>query len=264
MKFQALGLPETLCAALETNGITEPTAVQNGAIPLVLLGRDLLSSAKTGSGKTLAFGLAVVSRLAASGNKRTAGRPRALILAPTRELALQIDRTVAPLAKAMKMNTCTVFGGVGQGPQVDAIRRGVDIVIACPGRLEDLIQQRHCQLDRVEVSVLDEADHMADLGFLPGVKRLLDKVPTDAQHLLFSATLDNGIDVLVKKFLTNPVTHEADSASSPVATMEHHVLAVDKDTRMDVLTDLVSAPGDRKSTRLNSSHSQQSRMPSSA
>jgi superfamily II DNA/RNA helicase len=143
----------------------------------------------------------------------------------------------------MRMYTTTVFGGVGQGPQVDALRRGVDIVIACPGRLEDLIEQRHCRLDRVQVSVLDEADHMADLGFLPGVKRLLDQVPTDAQHMLFSATLDNGVAVLVKRYLHDPVTHSVDSEQSPVSTMTHHVLHLGDGDRLPVIIDLASAPG---------------------
>ncbi|MFM7045850.1 MAG: DEAD/DEAH box helicase [Ilumatobacteraceae bacterium] len=241
--FADLGVPAALCDVLAADGITAPFPIQSATLPDSLAGRDLLGRGRTGSGKTLAFGLAVITRLAASSQRRTAGRPRALILAPTRELVLQIDRTLAPLAAAAGMRTTTVFGGVGQGPQVDALRRGVDVVIACPGRLEDLIDQRHCSLGNVQVSVLDEADHMADLGFLPGVKRLLDKVPEAAQHLLFSATLDNGVAVLVQRYLHEPVTHSVDSEQSPVATMTHHVLHLGDADRLPVILDLASAPG---------------------
>ncbi|MFZ9041823.1 MAG: DEAD/DEAH box helicase [Ilumatobacteraceae bacterium] len=241
--FADLGVLPELCDVLARDGIDAPFPIQTSTLPDSLAGRDVLGRGRTGSGKTLAFGLAVVGRLAESGTRRTAGRPRALVLAPTRELALQIDRTLSPLAAALEMTTTTVFGGVGQNPQVAALRRGVDIVIACPGRLEDLIGQGHCKLDRVEISVLDEADHMADLGFLPGVKRLLDAVPSTTQHLLFSATLDNGIAVLVKRYLHDPVTHSVDSEQSPVATMTHHVLHLTDSDRLPVIIDLASAPG---------------------
>jgi superfamily II DNA/RNA helicase len=187
--------------------------------------------------------LPTVSRLLANRRPARAGAPRALILAPTRELVAQIESALAPLAKAADLSTRTVFGGVGQNPQVNALRRGVDIVIACPGRLEDLIQQGHCTLAEVEITVLDEADHMADLGFLPPVRRLLSKTPRGSQRLLFSATLDKAIDGLVRQFLSSPVTHQADSAQSPVATMSHHVLHIDRDARLPILIDLASAPG---------------------
>lgn len=164
-------------------------------------------------------------------------------MAPTRELVAQIDRTIAPLARAMGLTTTTVFGGVGQRPQVDALSRGVDIVIATPGRLEDLLQQRHVDLGHIEVCVLDEADHMADMGFLPVVRRLLDRLPTTTQHLLFSATLDQGVGVLVDRYLHDPVTHSVDSEHSPVATMTHHVLHVGDQDRLGVIIDLASAPG---------------------
>lgn len=241
--FLALGVPAELCGALAADGITVPFPIQLSTLPDSLAGRDVLGRGRTGSGKTLAFGLAVVTRLATLDIRCRPSRPRALILAPTRELALQIDATVAPLARLSDLRTTTVFGGVGQNPQVDALRRGVDIVIACPGRLEDLIGQGHCRLDDVEISVLDEADHMADLGFLPGVKRLLDRVPADAQHLLFSATLDKGVDVIVKRYLNDPVTHSVDSEQSPVQEMTHHVLHVRTDDRVPVVVDLASAPG---------------------
>ena len=171
------------------------------------------------------------------------GKPRALILAPTRELVGQIEQALIPLAATAGLTTRTVFGGVGQHPQVQGLRRGVDIVVACPGRLEDLIQQGHCDLGAVEVTVLDEADHMADLGFLPAVRRLLAATPKQGQRLLFSATLDRGVNVLVKQFLQQPVTHEADSAQSPVTAMDHHVLHLSREQRVPVLVDLTSAPG---------------------
>ncbi|HET7194962.1 MAG TPA: DEAD/DEAH box helicase [Nocardioides sp.] len=236
-------MPANLATVLADIGIVTPTPIQAATLPDSLAGRDVLGRGRTGSGKTYAFLLPLVSRLVASGRSRRPGAPRALILAPTRELVGQIDQALAPLAKAAGLSTRTVFGGVGQNPQVQGLRRGVDIVVACPGRLEDLIGQGHCSLGSVEVTVLDEADHMADLGFLPAVRRLLDRTPRDGQRLLFSATLDKAIDVIVKRFLRSPVTHEADSAQSPVATMDHHVLHISRDHRLPILVDLASAPG---------------------
>jgi superfamily II DNA/RNA helicase len=241
--FTDIGVPGSLVEILGSHGITTPTPIQAATLPDSLAGRDVLGRGRTGSGKTYAFLLPVVARLAASGSRRTPKRPRALILAPTRELVSQIDAALEPLAKAAGLRTRTVFGGVGQNPQVQALRAGVDVVIACPGRLEDLIGQGACDLGGIEVTVLDEADHMADLGFLPAVRRLLDRTPKGSQRLLFSATLDNAVNVLVKRFLVDPVTHEADSAQSPVAAMEHHVLHVQHDQRVPVLVDLASAPG---------------------
>jgi superfamily II DNA/RNA helicase len=241
--FPDLGVPANLVSVLADLGISTPTPIQSATLPDSLAGRDVLGRGRTGSGKTYAFLLPLVTRLAASSRNRRPGAPRALILAPTRELVGQIDQALAPLAKAAGLSTRTVFGGVGQNPQVQGLRRGVDIVVACPGRLEDLIGQGHCSLGSVEVTVLDEADHMADLGFLPAVRRLLDKTPRDGQRLLFSATLDKAIDVIVKRFLRSPVTHEADSAQSPVATMDHHVLHISRDHRLPILVDLASAPG---------------------
>ncbi|MGY2701071.1 DEAD/DEAH box helicase [Nocardioides sp. HB32] len=236
-------MPADLAAVLATRGITSPTPIQAATLPDSLAGRDVLGRGRTGSGKTYAFLLPLVARLSASGRKVRSGRPRALILAPTRELVGQIKEALDPLARAAGLTTQTVFGGVGQGPQVQGLRRGADIVLACPGRLEDLIGQGHCDLGAVEITVLDEADHMADLGFLPVVRRILDRTPRDGQRLLFSATLDKAIDVIVKRFLTDPVTHEADSAQSPVSTMDHHVLHLSREHRVSVLTDLTSAPG---------------------
>ena len=236
-------MPANLADILGARGITSPTPIQAATLPDSLAGRDVLGRGRTGSGKTYGFLLPVVARLAASGGRRTPKRPRALILAPTRELVSQIDEALAPLAAAHGFRSRTVFGGVGQGPQVQALRAGVDVLIACPGRLEDLIKQGACDLGGIEVTVLDEADHMADLGFLPAVRRLLEQTPRNSQRLLFSATLDNAVNVLVKKFLVNPVPHEADSAMSPVSAMEHHVLHVQHEQRVPVLVDLTSAPG---------------------
>jgi superfamily II DNA/RNA helicase len=241
--FPDLGVPANLVSVLASLTINTPTPIQAATLPDSLAGRDVLGRGRTGSGKTYAFLLPVVARLVASGRDRRAGAPRALILAPTRELVGQIDQALAPLARTAGLTTQTVFGGVGQNPQVRGLRQGVDIVLACPGRLEDLIGQGHCSLGSVEVTVLDEADHMADLGFLPAVRRLLDKTPRDGQRLLFSATLDKAIDVLVKRFLSSPVTHEADSAQSPVSTMDHHVLHIAREHRLPILVDLASAPG---------------------
>jgi superfamily II DNA/RNA helicase len=240
--FLELGVPARLSDVLARQGIETPTPIQSATLPDSLAGRDVLGRGRTGSGKTYAFLLPLVARLA-DGARPTARSPRALILAPTRELVGQIDAALAPLAEAAGLRTRTVFGGVGQQPQVAALRRGVDIVVACPGRLEDLIGQGHCSLDDVEVTVLDEADHMADLGFLPGVRRILRRTPARSQRLLFSATLDKAVDGLVREFLHQPVTHEADSAQSPVTAMSHHVLHVDREHRLPVLVDLTSAPG---------------------
>ncbi len=241
--FGTLGVPTALVDVLASSGITTPTPIQSATLPDSLAGRDVLGRGRTGSGKTIAFLLPLLTRLSQSGTRRQPGRPRALILAPTRELATQIDEAMAPLAAPLGLTSRTVFGGVGQNPQVSAIRRGVDVVVACPGRLEDLIQQGHVSLGSVEVTVIDEADHMADLGFLPAVRRLLDATPQRGQRMLFSATLDAGIGVIVKRYLHDPKTHEADSAQSPISTMSHHVLHVTPDTHLPVLLDLVAAPG---------------------
>ena len=241
--FADLGLPEAVVTTLADLGITSPFPIQAATLPDSLAGRDVLGRGRTGSGKTYAFLLPMVTRLATSNTKRAPGRPRALILAPTRELVAQIDAALAPLAAATNLRSVTVFGGVSPQPQIAKLRQGVDIVIACPGRLEDHVKSRHADLSAVEITVLDEADHMADLGFLPPVKRLLDKTPNRGQRMLFSATLDGGVDVLVKRYLHDPVVHSVDSAQSPVSAMVHHVLHVDGAARMNVLTDLAAAPG---------------------
>ncbi|HET7303097.1 MAG TPA: DEAD/DEAH box helicase [Segeticoccus sp.] len=235
-------MPAHLTGVLAGLGIDRPTPIQTATIPDALAGRDVLGRAQTGSGKTFAFLLPLVARLA-DGRRARPAAPRALILAPTRELAGQINAALAPLAEANGLSTRTVFGGVGQSPQVTALRRGVDIVVACPGRLEDLIRQGHCALGDVEVTVLDEADHMSDLGFLPAVRRLLAQTPAHSQRLLFSATLDRAIDGLVRQFLTHPVTHQTDGPRVTKNQMDHHVLHLEREHRLAILVDLSSAPG---------------------
>ncbi|MEJ1087326.1 DEAD/DEAH box helicase [Microbacterium sp. Mu-80] len=244
--FLDLGVPASLANVLAADGKTEPFAIQRDTLPDSLAGRDLLGRGRTGSGKTIAFALPLVARLAASGAKRQAGRPRGLVLAPTRELATQIAATIKPLAEAVGLRVTTVFGGVSQRPQEQALRGGVDIMVACPGRLEDLMKQRIVSLDAVEIAVLDEADHMADLGFLPGVTRILSATPPRGQRLLFSATLDRGIDALAKRFLHDPVSHEVDEASVPVGEMTHRVLvAADADAKKTLVHDMASGTGRR-------------------
>jgi superfamily II DNA/RNA helicase len=241
--FTDLGVPTVLTRTLADQGITTPFPIQTATLPDSLAGRDVLGRGRTGSGKTFAFALPVVARLAASKTPRRPGRPRALILAPTRELASQIDAVLAPLAATAGLRTLTVFGGVGAGPQIKGLKAGVDIVVACPGRLDDHLRNNHASLDAVEITVLDEADHMADLGFLPVVRRLMDQTPREGQRMLFSATLDGGVDVLVKRFMHKPVTHHVDAADETPIEMAHHVLHVRHDDRFDVLVDLVAAPG---------------------
>lgn len=241
--FAELGVPEALVTALAAQGVHDPFPIQAATLPHSLAGQDVLGRGRTGSGKTYAFALPLLARLAANPVRSRPGRPRALILAPTRELASQIEASLAPLAKALSLRTLTVFGGVSPNPQIAALRAGVDVLVACPGRLGDHLASGHAHLDAVEITVLDEADHMADLGFLPVVRRLLEQTPKNGQRLLFSATLDSGIDVLVKRFLTDPVTHSVDSAQSPVSSMSHHVLHVHSESRIPVLLQLVAAPG---------------------
>ncbi|HYQ74408.1 DEAD/DEAH box helicase [Cellulomonas sp.] len=245
-RFTDLGVPASLAQSLAQRGITDPFPIQTATLPDTLAGRDVLGRGRTGSGKTLAFSLPVVTRLADSKAQRAKARPRALILAPTRELATQIHATIEPLAATAGLSSTTVFGGVAQSRQVSALNGGIDVLVACPGRLEDLIKQGLCSLDAVEITVLDEADHMADLGFLPVVKRLLDKTPRGGQRLLFSATLDNGVDTLVKRYLDRPTTHSVDPEVAPVSTMTHHVLAVaDADAKKEVVRELASGTGRR-------------------
>jgi len=239
--FADLGVPPALCEELAAQGIVHAFPIQAATLPDTLAGKDVLGRGRTGSGKTIAFGLPLVTRL--EGGRRSPRQARSLVLVPTRELANQVLAVLKPLATAHGLTTAVVFGGVGQNPQVKALAPGVDVLIACPGRLEDLIQQGHADLSKVEITVLDEADHMADLGFLPAVKRLLDKTPKKGQRLLFSATLDNGVDVLVKRYLHLPTTHSVDPAVAPVSTMEHHVFTVSAADKPEVVRQLASGLG---------------------
>jgi superfamily II DNA/RNA helicase len=241
--FTDLGVPRVLVDALAARGITAPFPIQAATLPDALAGRDILGRGRTGSGKTYAFVVPLLARLAAARTPRRPGRPRALILAPTRELVTQIEASMRPLAEALRLRVCTVFGGVGAHPQTAALRDGVDVVVACPGRLADHVRSGHAHLDAIEITVLDEADHMADLGFLPVVRQLLDRTPAAGQRLLFSATLDAAVDVLVKRYLDRPVTHSVDPPAAPVPAMSHHMLHVRPDDRLPVLVDLTAAPG---------------------
>ncbi|PPF89009.1 DEAD/DEAH box helicase [Subtercola sp. Z020] len=246
--FASLGVPAPLVAKLTAEGITSPFPIQVDTLPDTLNGRDVLGRGKTGSGKTLAFSIPMVARLAGvlAGGKRRPGRPVGLILAPTRELATQITAVLQPLADAYGLKSTTIFGGVSQSRQVAALKAGVDVVVACPGRLEDLMKQGFVSLDAVEITVLDEADHMADLGFLPVVTRILSKTPEHGQRLLFSATLDNGVDKIVNRFLHNEVLHSVDEANSPVAAMTHHVFEVnDAEAKTALVRKLASGTGRR-------------------
>jgi len=240
--FASLGVPAALVAVLDDDGITTPFPIQAATLPDALAGRDILGRAQTGSGKTLGYALPLVARLA--GGRSMAGRPRGLVLVPTRELATQVHGVLKPLAKALGVWVTTIYGGVSQGPQVNALRRRTDVVVATPGRLADLIGQGHCDLGDVEITVIDEADQMADLGFLPVVRRLLEATPSDGQRMLFSATLDSAIDVLARRFLTDPAHHSVDENSSP-AEIEHHVITVNAADRVEVIAALVG--GDKRS-----------------
>jgi superfamily II DNA/RNA helicase len=246
--FRTLGVPHPLLEVLSADGKHIPTPIQADSLPDTLAGRDVLGRGRTGSGKTLAFSIPLVARLGTRlvGGPRRARHPLGLVLAPTRELATQINATLEPLARAYGLTTTTVFGGVSQNRQVAALNAGVDILVACPGRLEDLMNQKLVSLDAVEITVLDEADHMADLGFLPGVTRILNATPRDGQRMLFSATLDNGVDKLVTRFLSSPVTHQVDEATSPVAAMTHHVFgASDADAKKQLVHALAQGTGRR-------------------
>jgi len=246
--FSALGVPANICAALTRMGIDQPFPIQVDTLPDTLSGRDVLGRGKTGSGKTLAFSIPMVARLAGAlaGGRRSRGRPLGLVLAPTRELATQITNVMRPLAEAMNLRVTTIFGGVSQTRQVQALRDGVEIVVATPGRVEDLMGQGFLRLDAIEITVLDEADHMADLGFLPVVTRILAATPAGGQRLLFSATLDNGVNKLVDRFLANEVMHAVDDANSPVAQMTHHVFeAADVEAKKKLVYALASGTGRR-------------------
>ncbi|GIJ75904.1 Superfamily II DNA and RNA helicase [Micromonospora phaseoli] len=240
--FESLGLPLPLVRTLDRQGITTPFEIQRATVPDALAGRDVLGRGQTGSGKTLAFGLPMLARIAAGGRARPR-HPRALVLVPTRELAMQVNDALLPLGKAVGVFLKTAVGGVPYDRQIDALRRGVEIVVATPGRLADLIDRGVCQLDDVEITVLDEADQMADMGFLPEVTELLSKTPANAQRLLFSATLDGDVDALVRRFMTDPVTHSTAPATAAVSTMEHHLLLIPPHDKFPVTASIAARAG---------------------
>ncbi len=239
--FAELGVHPRLVAALAAGGILEPFAIQARAVPDALTGRDILGRAQTGSGKTLAFGLPLLNRLAGSTQPRLQKTPRALVLVPTRELAQQVADVLTPLGRAVGVSIATVYGGVSIGRQIDQVRHA-DVVVATPGRLTDLIERRACTLARVEITVLDEADHMADLGFLPAVTRLLDQTPADAQRMFFSATLDRGVGKLVTKYVKDPALHAVPQSveSTPA---EHSILVLRGEDKVPVAVEIANRPG---------------------
>ena len=245
--FLDLGVPAPIASALDKNGKTSPFPIQRDTLPDTLAGRDVLGRGRTGSGKTIAFGIPLVANLAKDADrKRTPHRPRGIVLAPTRELVTQIAETIKMLADPVGVRVTTIFGGVPQRRQEAVLERGVDIVVAAPGRLDDLMRQRLVSLDDVEITVLDEADHMADMGFLPVVTRILNATPKQGQRMLFSATLDNGVDNVVKKYLHNPVMHSVDSAESPVPQLTHHIFEVTDKTEKDALIEALASGTSRR------------------
>jgi superfamily II DNA/RNA helicase len=237
--FADLGVPPRIVAVLDERGMTSAFEVQAATIPDLLAGRDLCGRAPTGSGKTIAFGIPTLVNTA----KARPGHPTALILSPTRELADQIKDELAPLAKAADRSVHAVYGGVGYGPQTQAIRRGVDVLVACPGRLEDLISSGSVSLAEVGVVVVDEADRMADMGFLPAVKRLLDRTRSDRQTMLFSATLDGDIAELTRRYQNDPARAEVGEVEPDMTAMAHHFWSIDHEQRVDHTRDAVVAAG---------------------
>ncbi|MFH9352252.1 DEAD/DEAH box helicase [Kitasatospora sp. NPDC017646] len=239
--FEELDMPKALLSILARQGVTVPFPIQAATLPNSLAGRDVLGRGQTGSGKTLAFGLALLARTA--GRMAEPCRPLALVLVPTRELAQQVTQALTPFAHALRLRTASVVGGMSIGGQARLLNRGAEIVVATPGRLKDLIQRGDCQLDQVGVTVLDEADQMADMGFLPHVTELLEQVAEDGQTMLFSATLDRNVDRLVRRFLNDPVTHSVDPSTAAVGTMEHHVLHVQSFDKDATITHIASREG---------------------
>ena len=239
--FAELGLPEALVTGLARQGIEAPFPIQAAAIPDVMAGRDVLGRGKTGSGKTLAFGLPLLARLA--GQKAAPKRPLALILVPTRELAQQVQNNLEPLGRSVGLRFKTVIGQTSMFKQIDALRRGVEVLVATPGRLKDLMRQGACDLGDIQIVVLDEADHMADMGFLPDVTDILDQAKTGGQRLLFSATLDKDVDVLVRRYLDEPVTHAIGPVDESVDTMDHHLLLVAPKEKSAITAEIANREG---------------------
>ncbi|KFG72440.1 DEAD/DEAH box helicase [Streptomyces mutabilis] len=241
LSFADLELPVEVVRTLSGLGVREPFPIQAATLPDALRGSDVLGRGRTGSGKTLAFGLPLLTRTA--GRRAEPKQPLALILVPTRELAQQVTEALEPYAEALRLRMTTVVGGTSIGRQITALREGAEVVVATPGRLHDLIERRACRLGRVRITVLDEADQMCDLGFLPQVVDLLDQVHPDGQRMLFSATLDGDVDQLVRRYLHDPVVHSVDPAEGTVATMEHHVLVVHGPDRYAVTTEIAAREG---------------------
>jgi superfamily II DNA/RNA helicase len=239
--FAELGLPPEVTRVMAGSGVTEPFPIQAATLPDALAGRDILGRARTGSGKTLAFGLALLTRLA--GRRAEPKRPLGLVLVPTRELAQQVSDVLAPYALALGLRPATVVGGLSIGRQATLMRAGADVVVATPGRLADLVARRDCHLDQVRITVLDEADQMCDMGFLPQVSELLDQVRPGGQRMLFSATLDRNIDHLVGRYLHDPVLATVDRAAGAVTTMEHHVLNIHPGDKYATATEIAARDG---------------------
>ncbi len=247
-RFSDLGVPATLSKALQERGIHSPFPIQAASLPDSLAGRDVCGKAPTGAGKTLAFGLAILSRLAAApraGARSGQGRPQpsALVLVPTRELATQIEEVMAPLAKVVGARVTSIYGGVGYEKQVAALRRGVDVIVACPGRLTDLVERGSVRLSSVDLVVIDEADRMSDMGFLPVVRRLIDRTSPSRQTLLFSATLEGPVDKLVRDYQHDPVRHDVELGEADRGEVSHHFWRVETHDRIAVTADVVTARG---------------------
>jgi superfamily II DNA/RNA helicase len=239
--FTDLDMPRELLGALGSQGVTVPFPIQAATLPNSLAGRDVLGRGRTGSGKTLAFGLALLARTA--GQRAEARQPLGLILVPTRELAQQVTDALAPYARSVKLRLATVVGGMSIGRQASALRGGAEVVVATPGRLKDLIDRGDCRLNQVSITVLDEADQMADMGFMPQVTALLDQVRPEGQRMLFSATLDRNVDLLVRRYLSDPVVHSVDPSAGAVTTMEHHVLHVHGADKHTATTQIAARDG---------------------
>jgi superfamily II DNA/RNA helicase len=241
--FADLGLPAPVVRSLAARGIHAPFSIQARTLPDALAGRDVLGRAQTGSGKTLAFGLPMLARLAGGSSPRREGAPRGLVLVPTRELASQVTDVLAPLGQALGLRVTAVYGGASIGRQIDRMRRGVEVVVATPGRLIDLLERGACVLDHIEIAVLDEADHMADLGFLPAVTRLLDATPAGGQRLLFSATLDRGVETIVRRYLTDPAIHAVAVSAALIDAMDHQVFVLPAQDKIAVAAEIGGRPG---------------------
>ncbi|MET9415536.1 DEAD/DEAH box helicase [Streptomyces klenkii] len=239
--FADLELPAAVLRTLTERGLSEPFPIQAATLPSALAGSDVLGRGRTGSGKTLAFGLPLLARTA--GRRAEPKQPLALVLVPTRELAVQVTESLAPYADALRLRMATVVGGMSIGRQAAALRDGAEVVVATPGRLHDLIERKACRLERVRITVLDEADQMCDMGFLPQVTQVLDQVHHDGQRMLFSATLDRDVDQLVRRYLHDPVVHSVDPSAGAVTTMNHHVLVVHGPDRYAVTTEIAARDG---------------------